>query len=234
MTKTPRNATSAIASPDDIFGSDVEAPSSEPQNLPGNSRGRRRNTHLAKYITQVEAGRLIGVNPKAFREWRDKGFDGFNEKGHVNIGMLLEWREQVKYEEGSNQERAHQASTGTLTVAEMEAEMTWHRLMKVKREESIAQSEWVLLEVAEANAGRMLGRIRALLRVLPEVIDPELELAMNEGNSSAKRKAIIRDAVEEICKVATLDRIIHGDPEDMEDADLEDRLAAAAETENDD
>lgn len=230
--KTPKTATSAIATPDATFGPETVAPSSDQNGIRGErSTGRKRNTHDAVWVSQTEAARFLGVNTKTLREWGEKGARDagcFNDRGHINLGAMWEWSERRAYDRGATQERAHAASTGTLTIAEMDAEIKWHQLMKVKREEGVAQSEWVLLEVVEANLGRMLGRVRSMLRVLPEVVDPDLELAMLEGGATAaKRKAILGDAIEEVCRIVTMDRIINGDPEDREDDDLEERLAIA-------
>lgn len=193
----------------------------------------RRNVDSAKALSVTEAAECIGVRRETMYEWKNKGCPGIDKT--VNLGKVLAWREEQAKIDGAQMQKMESLVTGTLTRDQILTEIDYHKLLAETEQTSRRRGEWVPVKSVIMNQSVMLGRMMTILRMLPDTVDEELELAMSCECGGcelkrAERKRIIRDAVDEVAEVLQAERVVNGFDDELPE-DLENMAAEMAEEE---
>jgi len=197
----------------------------------------RRKVEAATIMNQGEAAAAIGITRGTLHVWKQNGCPGIEASG-VNLGKVLAWREQKAEEQGRNGERMANVLNGQMSKADIDAQIRFHDLLEVSEKTVRRRSEFIPVDSVTGNQSVMLGRMMSILRMLPDTLDEELELAMSCtcGGCEIKRserRAIVRSACDTLAEFLNADRIVNGFDEEVpkELEDYADELIADDEDE---
>lgn len=139
---------------------------------------------------QTELADFMGVDRKTIQRWKkENNFPTPMADGRWDVVAVRNWRENTR--------NSSDVSEEDMSKAEGEARRVWLQVEKLEHEIEVSKGNYITIEEAKAEVGRMCSIARGILLAIPDTIAP-LIIGLSAIEAQEKLRKEIDHALEQI------------------------------------